>query len=136
MAKVRDLIQHWERLQEPVRQQVNQQTRQGAPLPDALRSGLAAQAAREIPDLRVHYNSHRPTQLQAHAYTQGNDIFLAPGQERHLPHEAWHVVQQQQGRVGASWHAQGADEARVVPQGAATTLVRGPVVGYVDSSDD
>ena len=24
---------------------------------------------------------------------------VAPGQERHLPHEAWHVVQQKQGRV-------------------------------------
>src|SRR6185369_4866685 len=26
-------------------------------------------------------------------------IYIAPGQERHLPHEAWHVVQQKQGRV-------------------------------------
>jgi hypothetical protein len=26
-------------------------------------------------------------------------IHLAPGQEEHLPHEAWHVVQQTQGRV-------------------------------------
>jgi hypothetical protein len=33
------------------------------------------------------------------AYAQGNDIHLGPGQERHLPHEAWHVVQQRQGRV-------------------------------------
>jgi hypothetical protein len=24
---------------------------------------------------------------------------LAPGQDSHLPHEAWHVVQQRQGRV-------------------------------------
>ncbi|WP_204278956.1 hypothetical protein, partial [Klebsiella aerogenes] len=30
---------------------------------------------------------------------QGTDIHLAPGQERHLPHEAWHVVQQRSGRV-------------------------------------
>ena len=27
------------------------------------------------------------------AYAQGSDIHLAPGQEQHLPHEAWHVVQ-------------------------------------------
>jgi hypothetical protein len=27
------------------------------------------------------------------------DIHLASGQERHLPHEAWHVVQQARGRV-------------------------------------
>ena len=50
-------------------------------------------------DVRVHYNSPKPATVQAHAYAQGNQIHLAPGQERHLPHEAWHVVQQKQGRV-------------------------------------
>jgi len=39
------------------------------------------------------------TQLNAHAYAQGTNIHLASGQEKHLPHEAWHVVQQKQGRV-------------------------------------
>lgn len=37
--------------------------------------------------------------MQAHAYAQGSNIHIAPGQEQHLPHEAWHVVQQKQGRV-------------------------------------
>jgi len=37
--------------------------------------------------------------VNAHAYAQGTDIHVASGQERHLPHEAWHVVQQAQGRV-------------------------------------
>jgi hypothetical protein len=50
----------------------------------------------------VHYRSRRPAQLGALAYTQGTDIFVAPGQEGHLPHEAWHVVQQAQGRVRRS----------------------------------
>lgn len=50
-------------------------------------------------DVKVHYNSSKPAQLKAHAYAQGNNIHLAPGQQRHLPHEAWHVVQQKQGRV-------------------------------------
>ena len=27
---------------------------------------------------------------------------MAPGQEKHLPHEAWHVAQQSQGRVRAT----------------------------------
>ncbi|MDQ1833801.1 DUF4157 domain-containing protein [Massilia sp. CCM 9029] len=49
--------------------------------------------------VRVHYNSGKAAQLNAHAYAQGTDIHIAPGQERHLPHEAWHVVQQAQGRV-------------------------------------
>ena len=50
-------------------------------------------------DVKVHYNSDKPAQLQAHAYAQGTDIHVASGQEKHLPHEAWHVVQQKQGRV-------------------------------------
>ena len=38
-------------------------------------------------------------QLNALAYNSGSPIHVAPGQEQHLPHEAWHVVQQKQGRV-------------------------------------
>jgi len=49
--------------------------------------------------VQVHRNSSKPAQLNAHAFAQGSDIHLAPGQEQHLPHEAWHVVQQAQGRV-------------------------------------
>lgn len=50
-------------------------------------------------DVQVHYNSQKPAQVSALAYAQGTDIYLAPGQERHLAHEAWHIVQQKQGRV-------------------------------------
>jgi hypothetical protein len=49
--------------------------------------------------VKVHRNSDKPAQLNAHAYAQGSDIHVGPGQEKHLPHEAWHVVQQAQGRV-------------------------------------
>ena len=58
-------------------------------------------------DVKVHYNSSKPAQLQAHAYAQGTDIHLAPGQEKHLPHEAWHVVQQKQGRVRPTMQMKG-----------------------------
>lgn len=51
-----------------------------------------------LDDVKVHRNSDKPAQLQAHAYAQGTDIHLGPGQEKHLPHEAWHVVQQKRGR--------------------------------------
>lgn len=57
-------------------------------------------------DVAVHYNSARPSQLGAHAYTQGTEIHLAPGQDKHLPHEAWHVAQQKQGRVEPTWSPQ------------------------------
>ena len=50
-------------------------------------------------DVKVHYNSDKPAKLGAHAYAQGTDIHLGKGQEKHLPHEAWHVVQQKEGRV-------------------------------------
>ena len=68
-------------------------------LPDALKNGVESLSGLAMDDVRVHYNSPKPANLQALAYAQGTDIHVAPGQERHLPHEAWHVVQQAQGRV-------------------------------------
>ena len=68
-------------------------------LPDQLKSGIENLSGHSLDDVKVHYNSAKPAQLNAHAYAQGTNIHLASGQERHLPHEAWHVVQQKQGRV-------------------------------------
>jgi hypothetical protein len=68
-------------------------------MPDALKHGIEHHSGISMDDVKVHYNSEKPSQLQAHAYAQGSDIHIAPGQEKHLPHEAWHVVQQKQGRV-------------------------------------
>jgi len=68
-------------------------------LPDNLKTGIESLSGISMDSVKVHYNSPQPTQLNALAYAQGNDIHVAPGQERHLPHEAWHVVQQAQGRV-------------------------------------
>lgn len=68
-------------------------------LPDQLKAGIESLSGLNMDHVQVHYNSDKPSQLQAHAYAQGSDIHVAPGQERHLPHEAWHIVQQAQGRV-------------------------------------
>ncbi len=68
-------------------------------LPDNLKSGIESLSGMSMDHVNVHYNSAQPAQLQALAYAQGSDIHIASGQERHLPHEAWHVVQQAQGRV-------------------------------------
>lgn len=68
-------------------------------LPDQLKSGIENLSGFSMDDVKVHYNSDKPAPLQAHAYAQGTDIHIAPGQEIYLPHEAWHVVQQKQGRV-------------------------------------
>jgi hypothetical protein len=68
-------------------------------LPDNLKTGLEQLSGMDMSGVRVHYNSSKPTQLNALAYTQGTEIHVAPRQEQHLPHEAWHVVQQRQGKV-------------------------------------
>jgi hypothetical protein len=68
-------------------------------MPDNLKSGVENLSGLAMDDVKVHYNSSQPAQLNALAYAQGTDIHIAPGQEKHLPHEAWHVAQQKQGRV-------------------------------------
>lgn len=68
-------------------------------MPDYIKDSMESLSGFHMDNVRVHYNSDRPAQFQALAYTQGTDIHIAPGQEKHLPHEAWHVVQQMQGRV-------------------------------------
>lgn len=74
----------------------------GTGLPDRLKAGIENLSGIAMDGVRVHYNSSRPAQLHALAYAQGDDIHIGPGQEEHLPHEAWHVVQQKQGRVRAT----------------------------------
>jgi hypothetical protein len=81
-------------LQHPVQKEEN-----NTGLPDNLKTGMENLSGISLDDVKVHRNSDKPAQLQAHAYAQGSDIHLGPGQEEHLPHEAWHVVQQKQGRV-------------------------------------
>ena len=73
-------------------------------MPDNLKSGIESLSGLSMDHVRVHYNSAQPAQLNALAYAQGDDIHIAPGQEQHLPHEAWHVVQQAQGRVRPTMH--------------------------------
>jgi len=74
-------------------------------LPANLKQGIEALSGMAMNSVKVHYNSAQPAQLNAHAFARGSDIHLGPGQEQHLPHEAWHVVQQAQGRVPATVQA-------------------------------
>jgi hypothetical protein len=68
-------------------------------LPDKLKAGIESLSGMSMDNVKVHHNSSQTAQLSALAYAQGSDIHVAAGQERHLPHEAWHVVQQAQGRL-------------------------------------
>ena len=81
--------------EEPLQTKKENNTR----MPDNLKAGVEDLSGIDMSDVRVHYNSEKPAEVGALAYTQGTDIHVAPDQERHLSHEAWHVVQQAQGRV-------------------------------------
>lgn len=74
-------------------------TKNNTGLPDNLKTGMEAMSGMSLDHVKVHHNSDKPAAVQAHAYAQGSDIHLASGQEKHLPHELGHVVQQAQGRV-------------------------------------
>lgn len=76
-------------------------------MPDNLKSGIESLSGYSMDNVRVHYNSSKPATVQALAYTQGTDIHVAPGQEKHLPHEAWHVAQQMAGRVAPTTNING-----------------------------
>jgi hypothetical protein len=110
----------------------------GTGLPAGLKAGVEALSGVAMDGVRVHYDSAMPAQFAAHAYAQGSDIHLAPGQERHLPHEAWHVVQQGQGRVKPTTAIGGAavnddpaleSEADTMGARAAAAPTRDPAAG-------
>lgn len=68
-------------------------------IPDNMKKRFEEFSAVSFDDVRVHYNSEKPAKLNALAYTKGTQVYIAPGQDKHLPHELGHVVQQKQGRV-------------------------------------
>ena len=76
-------------------------------LPDNLKARIENLSGYSMDDVKVHRGSDKPRQLQAHAYAQGTNIHLGLGQEKYLPHEAWHVVQQKQGRVKPTMQMKG-----------------------------
>src|SRR4051812_48405614 len=70
-----------------------------AGLPRALKAGIEYLSGLAMDDVAVYFNSSKPARVKAAAYAHGATIYIGPGQERYLPHEAWHIVQQKQGRV-------------------------------------
>ena len=78
-----------------------------AGLPASLRRRAEKASGLDLTDVRVHHDSPAPAALGAAAFTRGDDIFLGPGDERHLAHEVWHVVQQRDGRVPATGQVDG-----------------------------
>jgi hypothetical protein len=75
-------------------------------IPDRLKSGIESLSGVAMDNVRVRFGSSRPAELGAEAYAEGEEIHIGPGFERHLPHEAWHVVQQAQGRARPTGQAE------------------------------
>jgi hypothetical protein len=100
-------------------------------LPMQLKLGIEQLAGVSMEGVSVHYSSAEPAKIHAHAYAEGADIYLAPGQEAHLPHEAWHVAQQRLGKVkpnvqlaGKSVNIDPAFEAEATKMGAKAMQAR------------
>lgn len=70
-----------------------------ANVPDNVKVKVQQNTGVDLSDVSVEHNSPKPFQIGAAAYTQGNNVYLGPGQERHLNHELGHVVQQKSGMV-------------------------------------
>lgn len=76
-----------------------QQTINRTGIPTQMKLDFERRSGLSFDDVRVHYNSDKPARIGALAYTQGNQVHIGPGQERHLKHELGHVVQQKRGLV-------------------------------------
>lgn len=76
-------------------------------IPDAMRVKAEEKTGLSFEDVRVHYHSAKPAALQAYAYTQGNQVYIGPGQEKYLGHELGHVAQAKEGRVRATTQTNG-----------------------------
>jgi hypothetical protein len=70
-------------------------------------SGQSAGQASPLPSASPAPGNPSNPLLSSLAFSQGRDVHVGPGQAQHLPHEAWHVVQQQQGRVQPTMQGQG-----------------------------
>ena len=87
--------------QRPLQQQ--EQQKKSEPnltgIPTQMKLQFEEKSGLSFDDVQVHYNSDKPAKLGALAYTQGTQVHVGPGQERHLGHELGHVVQQKLGMV-------------------------------------
>jgi len=84
----------------------------GEHLPEEVRAKMEVSLGMDFSGVRIHVGTQAPS-MGAVALTRGLDIFFAPGQyqpwsrrgQELLGHELTHVVQQSEGRVGASWQS-------------------------------
>ncbi|WP_372365472.1 DUF4157 domain-containing protein [Candidatus Uabimicrobium sp. HlEnr_7] len=76
-------------------------------MPDQIKREMENSFGTDFSDVKIHHSSRLAVDIDALAFTQGNNIHFAPGQyeptnqkgKKLLAHELTHVVQQKQGRV-------------------------------------
>ncbi len=76
-------------------------------MPPLVQRKMEASFSEDFSNVNIHKNSAQSTDMDAHAFTQGNDIHFAPGQynpesqqgQELLGHELTHIVQQWSGVV-------------------------------------
>ncbi len=83
------------------------ETQHSSEVPKQMKAHFENLSGFSFNEVRVHYNSDKPAQLQAYAYTQGNHIYIGSGHEKYIKHELGHVVQQKQGRVNSTMQFRG-----------------------------
>lgn len=105
-------------------------------IPKAVQAKFETASGLSFEDVRVHYNSSRPAQLGAYAYTRGSQVYIGPGQERYLEHELGHVVQQKRGLVKPDGYINGLPVNRDPKlERAADAGANQPVQGVFKSGD-
>ncbi|WP_051312899.1 eCIS core domain-containing protein [Sporocytophaga myxococcoides] len=85
----------------------NDYTSSSDKMPALIQKKMESSFGEDFSDVNIHKNSSQSKDLNAYAYTQGNDIHFAPGKynpesqkgQELLGHELTHVVQQREGRV-------------------------------------
>lgn len=76
-------------------------------IPDDLKLKMEQLSGYDLSDVKVYYNSPKPAEVGALAYTEGTNIYIGPGQEEYLEHELWHVIQQKKGEAKATIEVNG-----------------------------
>ena len=112
-AKRRNAIQHSprqasqrRRLQRSFGRPIQQKSNKTG-MPDKFKADMEDRFNTDFSNVRVHTQSSKASEVGALAYTQGTDMYFAPGQfqpgtargNQLLGHELTHVVQQREGRV-------------------------------------
>jgi len=62
-------------------------------LPGTLEESIESLSGISLKDVKIHFNSDMPTELNGDSYTQAEDIHVSPRQEQHLTHKAEHCAE-------------------------------------------